>query len=88
MMMLPNKKNALSIIVGKIKKPEDSEAPKMEQEEMSEGPEQDYNLAMEDAAKKLMDSVQSKDAKMFLKHLTDLLDMKEQMHESSEEKES
>ena len=83
-MMLPNKKSAVSIIVGKMKKGEDDSAPEMEKEQEVVGPEQDYNLAMEDAAKKLIDSISSKDSKMFLKHLTDLLDMKEQMHESSE----
>ncbi len=76
MMMLPNKKKAISILVEKIKKPQVEESqPEMETTEYDV--QKDYKMAMEDAAKKMISAVEAKDEKMFLQHLMNLLDMKE-----------
>jgi len=84
MMMLPDKKNAASLIVAKIK-------PGKEMDEMKEvesnAPLSDFSAAKEDAAKKMMEALEKKDAKMFSSHLQDFMDMCEEGESSEYESE-
>jgi precorrin-2 methylase len=77
MMMLPNKKSIASVIIGKIKKPQDESMESEQEMEMEGGDsEQDFSLAIEDAAKKIIEAVESKNPSMLAKHLMDLMDIK------------
>ncbi len=72
MMMLPEKKSSAALIVAKIKPGKSDE---VKEEVMPGEAQDDYSLAMEDAAKKVIDAVSKKDAKMLVMHLQDLVDM-------------
>jgi hypothetical protein len=81
MMMLPDKKKMVSVIMEKMK----PEMPKMEIEIEGEQPQSDYQLAKEDAAKKMIEALDKKDAKMLALYLQDFLDMCESCSEESED---
>jgi len=81
MMMLPDNKKSASIIVAKIKPGKSEE---VEKEAMQNQPQSDYKLALEDAAKKMIEAVEKKDAKLLVSHLKDFMDMCEEKEDASE----
>lgn len=83
MMMLPDKKKMVSVIVEKMK----PEMPKVEEQQEQEQPQSDSSMAKEDAAKKMIEAFDKKDAKMLAMYLQDFMDMCEMEEESSESEE-
>jgi hypothetical protein len=80
MMMMPDKKSAAGVIVAKI-----SPGKKMEETIEEVSPQSDYEMAKEDAAKKMMEAFEKKDAKMLAMYLQDFMDMCEESSEKEEE---
>ena len=80
-MMLPDSKKSASVIVAKIKPGKSEE---IKEEVVSNKPQSDYSLALEDAAKKMIEAVSKKDAKMLVSHLKDFMDMCDEQEDLSE----
>jgi len=79
MMMMPDKKNAAGLIVAKL-----SPEKKVEEKVEESQPQSDYSAAKEDAARKMISALESKDAKMFSAHLQDFMDMCDMEEDASE----
>lgn len=79
MMLLPDKKKTVSVIVDKI-----SPEKKPEENMVEEKPQSDYSAAKEDASKRMIQAFESKDAKMLSSALQDFMDMCEMEEDESE----
>jgi hypothetical protein len=79
MMLLPDKKKTVSVIVDKI-----SPEKKPEEKMVEENPQSDYSAAKEDASKRMIQAFESKDAKMLSSALQDFMDMCEMEEDESE----
>ena len=73
MLMKPEKKDAISVIMAKLKKPKMEEAPAEESEEG--GAMEDDSVALETAAEELLSSIESKSAKGIVEALKSLIEM-------------
>jgi hypothetical protein len=84
MLMKPDKKQAVSLIMGKmLKKPtETSEAP------TENGVEQDDSVALETAAEELMQAIEQKSPKAVVESLRSLIELMDSEPESAEPEEA
>ena len=87
MMMLPDNKKTATLIVAKMRPGQKDE---IKEEIMPNEVQSDHSMALEDSAKKMMEALSKKDAKMFSSYLKDFIDMcdyKEDMSENESESE-
>lgn len=78
MFMKDKKKGIASILVAKLGKPGLSEAP------MSEGAEQDNDIALKSAAEEILSAVESKDASMLVSAMKSFYEMCDSAEDNSE----
>jgi hypothetical protein len=82
MMMLPDKKKTVSVILAKLGKP--GMPDEKQKEIMGDEPMMDSKMAMIDSAKKMMEAVKLDKPELFMQHLIDFIDLKEECCEKED----